>query len=104
MPPAVRRYGPRQLGPMLETGEAELVPELAEALLQRLAGVAVPVYAPPAGIGLDGATYYLRTGNFFCGGEYSWWETPPEPWLPLHEAVSALLHAFRALAPNDADR
>jgi hypothetical protein len=93
-----RRYRPRQLGPMLERGEAELAPELAEALLHRLASVAVPVYAPPTGVGLDGATYHLRTGNSFCGGEYSWWETPPEPWVPLHEAAGALLSAFRETA------
>lgn len=97
--PAMRRYGPRQLGPMLETGEAALAPELADALFHRLAGIAVPVYAPPAGIGLDGATYHLRTGDFFCGAEYSWRETPPEPWLPLHDVVGALLRAFRELVP-----
>jgi len=97
--PVERRYRLRSLPPRLETGEAELPPEVAETLLHRLTSVAVPCYAPAERIGCDGVTYRLRTGDYFSGVEYSWWVTPPEPWLPLQEVVDAMLQTFRGLLP-----
>jgi len=79
------------LEPTIETETIELSSDLVDSFLDRFRSITLPAFVDLKSIGCDGTSYEFCFGRYFLSARYHWWETPPDEWKPLSEAVSEIL-------------
>jgi hypothetical protein len=61
-----------------------------EAILSRLRSVRIPLTLAQMSAGLDGTSFELAVGNFFCNARIGWWCKLPNEWQELAPIVTEL--------------
>ncbi|RYD63265.1 MAG: hypothetical protein EOP83_12630 [Verrucomicrobiaceae bacterium] len=79
--------------------EAELDASTAAALLSELASITIPAVQASKAWGLDGVSYAIAIGSFWCSSEFSWWSEPPAGWSELAAWYDRALAAFESALP-----
>ncbi|WP_254513650.1 hypothetical protein [Anatilimnocola floriformis] len=94
--PVERQKHPRPYQPTLESGWVLLDAEKLEALLAQVRSIRIPLLVAEAPMGLDGITYELAFGEFFCNSRIVWWCNMPQEWRELEPSVAELERLFES--------
>jgi hypothetical protein len=80
-----------QIQPTVKTNHIELDEDFIEGLLQRIRHLKLPITPERSTIGLDGVTYEILFGNYFCNSSFSWWAEAPGEWIELETLVKEVI-------------
>ena len=98
--PVNRLKYPHAFKPTIETRIAMIASETIINFLHHFRQIAVPLAVPDAPAGLDGTSYELAVGTFWCSARIRWWVRLPSQWAQLQSPLDSLLMHFKQLLPE----
>jgi hypothetical protein len=85
--------------PHVYGAEGLLQAEEGKRILGAFEALHLPVFNRFPGVGLDGTSYGVRSGNFSAGACIEWWEHGPEGWTPLCDLFEHTVECFERVLP-----
>ncbi|MCW1886985.1 hypothetical protein OKA04_19760 [Luteolibacter flavescens] len=88
-----------ETSPGAQGSDAAINSSIATTLLDGLTALTIPVAPKTREAGIDGVSYSVIIGDYWCNSEFAWWVEPPEEWKKLAIWYDRAIAAFEAVLP-----
>lgn len=92
--PVERLKYPRPFVPTIDVTQHVIDRSRIESILAQFQSIPVPLAIAEPPSGLDGATFEVFVGGYFCNARISWWCELPDEWAALKPVVTEFVEYF----------